>query len=554
VAYQKGGQNVFRRTAKESAQIITRFKLITSFTLVMTCLFALVPVSARAVIYSGNGLTVQGFVDLLDNVSLTGPNPANILAHTVGARAGASVNVFRPWMRLEFSYAPPWGQSENFTSSAFLRWRTSTDWTSALNGNLRWNNFNAYPLTQPSGWLLREQQVNFMSEMEEGFVDLKWKTDHLGDFWLRLGKQQIIWGTVPAFRTFDVWNPLDLSQQLLLTQGGQFVDQIIIPEWAVRATYSLPSDWLPRHLDQLAIESDFNPGDQYPQQWPAPGAPYAVFPSNISLIEANMHGRWSVGNRLIMSFRDGTEMDLGWMTKPQDVNPVPNSLMATGTLSTLVGNPMLGLHLPFLPKGKYLNIGLLNQHPRVWNVGGSLNRMFAFSGEYTRHLTGVLSAETLFTPDLPMVRAFAHPARSKIGKPDITGKIVRRPQWVYTLDYANQNYIFPTENPLITILVFSEQWRMGDLQHTNFEKGGYRDQEFLLLSFTQPLLMKFLNPGLLLIYDVKGSYRLTPNVSYQYHDNWLLNVWFDIIGGNKGIFAAQTPIATEFGTEITFYL
>ncbi|RLA44956.1 MAG: hypothetical protein DRQ97_10505 [Gammaproteobacteria bacterium] len=50
----------------------------------------------------------------------------------------------------------------------------------------------------------------------------------IGDWWLRLGKQQIVWGKTDFFRLQDIINPIDFGQHFFFDQ----FEDIRIPQWA----------------------------------------------------------------------------------------------------------------------------------------------------------------------------------------------------------------------------------------------------------------------------------------------------------------------------------
>jgi len=55
----------------------------------------------------------------------------------------------------------------------------------------------------------------------------------IGDWWLRLGKQQIVWGKTDFFRLQDIINPIDFGQHFFFDQ----FEDIRIPQWAAALQY-----------------------------------------------------------------------------------------------------------------------------------------------------------------------------------------------------------------------------------------------------------------------------------------------------------------------------
>lgn len=55
----------------------------------------------------------------------------------------------------------------------------------------------------------------------------------IGDFWIRLGKQQIVWGKTDFFRLQDVLNPVDFGQHFFFDS----FEDIRIPQWMLSVQY-----------------------------------------------------------------------------------------------------------------------------------------------------------------------------------------------------------------------------------------------------------------------------------------------------------------------------
>ena len=79
-------------------------------------------------------------------------------------------------------------------------------------------------------------------ELREAFADI-----HLGDWFLRLGKQQVVWGQADGLRVLDQVNPLSFREFIL----GDFEDRRI-PLWTVNAErtfgpVTVQLLWIPDH-------------------------------------------------------------------------------------------------------------------------------------------------------------------------------------------------------------------------------------------------------------------------------------------------------------------
>jgi hypothetical protein len=548
----------------------------------LTLIAALMLLSAQpaeAVIFDEYGLTVQGQLDTHSIFSLSGPNSNNTSFYKVGKRAGVNFDVLRQMLRFEFTYVPSQLQTEHFGVSSFLRYRTDDDLTGLVNNT---PNTNGFPLTQPSGWLMRAADKNWMTELEEGFVDFKYNTDNYGNWWLRAGKQQIIWGNVPAFRTMDTWDPIDTSQTYTLTPGNEFTDEIIIPEDAFRLTYSLPTNWLPNWLTSSAVEADLNPGDSYYTILPAAGTPFAVTPSYAIPHNQNVRGEMKYGMRYIATTRNLTQFTIGWMSEannagmPQGTLLHPQKVGPTTILTDLTPTNNLAFAGPFpkalcgagtreYPTAVGCQSNTFVAHPRIWDFGASVNRFFPL-------LNGVLYFETLVTSDEDFGRFTEGPVYAPGYWPNHLGplpgnslpyQIVRRATWIGTLEYTAQFRTIPqAETPMSWTLVANNSWIVGDLTNVQgapppfFNPWHNRDGEAVLFALSQPLWEDALTPSISALYDIKGSYRVNPNISYQYRDRALFQTGFDVIGGHNGIYFA--PITKYEGhclwdTDVTIY-
>ncbi|MBT4363923.1 MAG: hypothetical protein HOD17_05490, partial [Desulfobacteraceae bacterium] len=84
------------------------------------------------------------------------------------------------------------------------------------------------------------------SDLREFFADLTW-----GDWHMRVGKQQIVWGEALGFRMSDIINPLDYSWHYIFPDW----EDIRIPLWGLNLAhkfsekYTLEFVWLPGAFD-----------------------------------------------------------------------------------------------------------------------------------------------------------------------------------------------------------------------------------------------------------------------------------------------------------------
>jgi hypothetical protein len=103
-------------------------------------------------------------------------------------------------------------------------------------------------------------------ELKEAYVDLELLE---GALFLRLGKQNIVWGKTELFRTTDQFNPQDLALSSLPS-----FEESRIPLWAARGIYSL-YDVGP--LEDFRIELAANLDGYQPLDFGKCGEPYTIF-------------------------------------------------------------------------------------------------------------------------------------------------------------------------------------------------------------------------------------------------------------------------------------
>jgi len=113
--------------------------------------------------------------------------------------------------------------------------------------------------------------LKFENVLREAYVDIKFK----GNFSLRAGRQQIIWGESDGFRLLDRANSLDLSwhfQQELPPPAFGF-DDLRMPFWMIKGLYDFSSvgSW-----SNVFAEAYWNPGDWYPNKLTFLPAPWGV--------------------------------------------------------------------------------------------------------------------------------------------------------------------------------------------------------------------------------------------------------------------------------------
>lgn len=161
-------------------------------------------------------------------------------------------------------------------------------------------------------------------EYLEADVDLReyHMTWELGNFRIKAGRQQIVWGEADAIRISDIINPLDYSKDFTTTAYGYDWEDVRIPQRMIDITYVAPDS-----PQQVELEFVLNPEDSRVHTYSPYGELYYMNPGNISLYPTNV---------LMASF--GLP-DLGFTSNSQndaigdaidDANPDSNSASFSG--------------------------------------------------------------------------------------------------------------------------------------------------------------------------------------------------------------------------------
>jgi hypothetical protein len=121
-------------------------------------------------------------------------------------------------------------------------------------------------------------------ELKEAYIDLETWDSRL---WLRIGKQNIVWGKTELFRTTDQFNPVDLA---LVTLGN--LEETRIALWSARAVLSL---YEIGPFDDVRLEFAANIDDYESNDLGGCGEPFAPNPVCAASFGMFAHGAFGVG-------------------------------------------------------------------------------------------------------------------------------------------------------------------------------------------------------------------------------------------------------------------
>jgi hypothetical protein len=121
-------------------------------------------------------------------------------------------------------------------------------------------------------------------ELKEAYLDIEMLDSRL---WLRIGRQQIVWGKTELFRTTDQFNPTDVGLASLPS-----LEESRIALWAFRSVYSL---YEVGPLEDVRLEFAFNFDQVSPSDLGACGEPYVVNLVCSANFGAFAHGLTGIG-------------------------------------------------------------------------------------------------------------------------------------------------------------------------------------------------------------------------------------------------------------------
>lgn len=343
--------------------------------------------------------------------------------------------------------------------------------------------------------LLEAGGKDFNAELRQIYLDYR-----RGNWWLRLGKQQIAWGEALGLRVLDTINPLDLRQFVFFDRIFEEFDKIRIPQWFLRANYTIPNITIP----DLTAEFLLNPGAVVPTLVPAQGSPYNLVPAFLKVEENVNQGEPTVGGRITGTASD-VQFSLNFLTKPNDD--------AVGVFKSF--NPGC-FAPPFDPLD--CQVVLDGRHPRIYTVGGSANYVWDWAG-------AVLRAETTVTPNAPYLRTIG-------GTPT---RIVERAVWKTVLAIDRPTYVIPGQDSMTIGLQFFENFTGGRLAGLTDTFGSKVDTAVhtFTVFLQQPLLRKRVSLELFSLYETDGAHWIQPGIHWEVGNNVRLDLFYNEFGGKE---------------------
>ncbi|MDO8637802.1 MAG: hypothetical protein Q7R34_16460 [Dehalococcoidia bacterium] len=441
---------------------------------------------ARAEIMLSDTFSLMGYLRHQLAVHTGEKNPNN-----VNQTDRNSINLSRTFFQTEWTYLP----NNNF--KLYSKVKLISDQTEALDNKL--NDYNAFPLSTPRyGTYLRATNDNELNaEMSELYADVS-----LGNLWVRLGRQQIVWGEMIAARFLDQINPLDLSWHARF-EPEEF-ENIRVPQWTLRARYNVPQMVPLPWLADAYLEGFVNPGDVSPNISPALGSPFGGrAPSPLfNVQETDRRGDVEYGFRIggRVGQVAGTlnyfslYSDSGYWESKQR----PNTLA------------------PPSPANRYPTN---NIYPRTDLYGASLN--YSFSNPINTTVT----YEGIYSPNEPYYDAVS---------PLVSIRYSNTLR--HAIQFSRSTFVFPTPISAMSIQLQFSQTLVKDhakIKFTSAPSGNSidGDQNVISLILSQFFSHNRFNLYLRALYDLDDSHQITPGFKYSPGDHWIFDIYAQIIGG-----------------------
>jgi len=169
-------------------------------------------------------------------------------------------------LRLSSSQAEAFGLDN---VEAFVHGRFWSDITHWVDGHIPHVNMENYAQHYPgNGWQSAIFEKEYLLDAAECYTDLR-----KGPLWLRLGKQQIVYGQEVGFQTLDQVDTLDLRRHSLFNYSGLEYSDARIGTWAGRLTYDL-GDALADYTKMTSTRLTSWVSEFQPSVFLPPGSPY----------------------------------------------------------------------------------------------------------------------------------------------------------------------------------------------------------------------------------------------------------------------------------------
>jgi Protein of unknown function (DUF1302) len=477
--------------------------------------------------YNGEfgSVVLSGFLELETDIHTAHPNPAN------NPQSGnPEVQLFRQWVLLDTNWQTP---VEGLR--VYARTRFFADNTANINA-ADIPHYDAFHYRFPGDGAAMMTVANDNVALE-GWEE--WVQYENPNWFFRVGKQTIVWGDVAPTRLLDEANPLDVSWHVVGEPLGRDVfDNLRIPIWAARASYTLP------FLPDFQIEGyvtpdvfafmDLQTADQGSPVAVVPRSPGPSFPPFVNIQDNVKDGRHGAsGGVRLVGLLGGVNFTLAWFTRHD-----PDYITAFHSFTFV---PVLPPTIPPFVHG-ILNVQF--QHPRFQTIGGSYNYFNDWTG-------AVLRGEGVWDIGRPWQDGDTLPAA-------VSPIILHRDRWGYVLAVDRPTFFIQDQHHSTSLTLQWEQlWNeKGAHQIAFLNEPVDQHQEEISFLFEQPV-EGFDWRGwngrydewyfdFTLLASLENSAAVVPLVRYEPGDHWRFATWYNLYLG-PGNEPAQDATIGGFG-------
>jgi hypothetical protein len=346
--------------------------------------------------------------------------------------------------------------------------------------------------------------------LRECYLDIL--TDRLD---LRLGKQQVVWGTADGVRILDLVNPLDYREWAL----KDYIDSRL-PLWMINAEGKI----LMNGQLQLLLIPDYEPNYLAPA-----GAPFTLRTVKLGAEAAEKVTTATVDQKPARDF-EHTKIGLRWRN--------------------IIEGHAFEYTLNYLHTYDFASAYYLRQPSATANTRRA-EQVDIFGGTFSKTITegvmipGLAKGWTL-RGEFAYIRGGAMnygQSGTTIPGLGIDGSISG------TVDVDQYNYVLGFDKSFFTNWQFSFQfiqmWALQKEKPANFTKPPYtllngvtrgpldKQETILTLMLATDFIHERLKPQILILYGDDNDWRISPKVSYEISDQWLITTGLHIFEGKE---------------------
>ncbi len=386
-------------------------------------------------------------------------------------------------------------------------------------------------------------QLDFIREL---YVEGSIPTGDTSELFLRVGKQQVVWGRTDLFRVLDIINPVDYSRQNIYDE----LEDIRIPQWIATAEYRWGAVGV---FDDLNVQGVWNFDKFRPSALGQGGTPYEILGAGSFF--RSMNNCWENGctvSNFVPAAAIGITDDPGLLAA--DFAPGVIGIRDVNLPDWELGNTQGGLKL----EGVYNSVGFSLNYYHYFQqlpvLRGNIESMNAFTGEVAKW-DHIIAFDIDF-PEVDLIggsldfdldsisTVFRVEATYTTGEefantlePDLYSDSDMF-RWVLGIDRSTFiPFLNKTRAFLISGQIFGEHMLDHELQSAPLGNVGIPNWED---NYTATLLIKgwyksdTISPQIIMAYDYEAQAgTFAPSVDWLIDDSWRLIVGFNIKFGDS---------------------